>query len=226
MEMKVANAEKYACWDLDRTLGNFENTERHQTRYGRSVATGFSIKTGIKELLNELSERSFTHYVTTSATMEYAIDALNSSGLEKYFRGVFDRHDVAMYDHGKCYKPVIKDIGIDEGMAPGRMIVIGDLPSDIPIDVNDMVFIEYAGCWKAHSSIIKDIIDTILKESRGSFSYGFKKLYDMADKKTGRRFINLPDGTYFELEYRESTNDGKTFNVPTITSIETPKRIF
>src|SRR3989344_2948846 len=206
MEMKFANAEKYICWDLDETLGFFK------TVYGEN----FLIKPGIKNLLEELSKLSFTHYVTTAATRNYAEDALQISGLGRHFKKVFDRYDVAMHDNGKCYKPVIKDIGIDEGMAPGRMIVIGDLPSDIPIDVNDVVFIEYAGCWRAHSSIIKDILDAILKESRGSFSYGFKKLYDAADSKMGRKFMNLHDGTYLELEYRESSNEGKKFNVPTI----------
>lgn len=224
--------KKVICWDLDETLGSFRRIGYELA--GKNIPDlekPISLRSGITELLSQLSSEGFLHFVTTSGTSDYAKEALRRTGLIGHFQEVFGRDVVSTddegteYYEGKLYRPVADHIGLSDEQALSNMIVIGDAAGDKPLDLDGLVFVEHRNCHYTDSSVTYRILKKLEELGNGNFKKGFEKMFQdgQLDKKEiqgytfERRRYDIGNGVTLELEFR--SNYGNNV-VPTITNIQ------
>ena len=229
--MSEQEPKRVIAWDLDETLGNFRPIGYEMMgKEMPSFIEPTSIRYGISDLLSELSEAGYRHYVTTSGTGEYAWGALTQTGLIKNFTEVFGREAVSNPYGGKLYRPVIESENMTDDEARSNMIVVGDAPGDIPADVEGLVFVRQDAGHKYDALVVREILVTLLEAGKGSFKTGFEKLYASTTPKYPenpprfqQRLIDLGNGISFEMTYEGGTmlvDENET--VPVIEQIYAP----
>lgn len=219
----------FIFWDLDRTLGNFKGILHEKT--GAAVPEWdqpLSLRYGIRELLAEFSqEAGYAHYVTTSGSVDYAIEALQRTVIAESFQRIFGNDTVGYGFVGKRYKQVANAAGFtNEGDIQANIIVIGDSGTDKPTDIAGLVFLEL-GQASHDALVIREILTTLLDTGDGNFKKGFDALYESTslraneDETQDYRTLDLGNGIQFQLSYRPlmSANKGAK-EVPVITPIE------
>lgn len=161
------------CWDLDETLGNFKPIEE-----GR---TDIILRKGIKEILEEMQQIGIINVLTTTATRRYAKIALDLGGIRPHFEQVFTCEDVMGWS-GKKYGIILPIYDISPENAGHKVMAVGDLTRDRPIDVSDMVFVLDSTFRESRqdTSNLGKIIKQITKRT-GSFKEGFEELYKQAE---------------------------------------------
>ena len=213
--MKESETPRVICWDLDETLGNFrpigyEMMEKELPSFIEPT----SIRYGISDLLTELSEAGYRHYITTSGSYDYAQEVLFRTDLAKNFTGVFGRETISNPYGGKMYQPVIDSENMTRDEARSNMIVVGDAPGDMPTDIEGLVFIHQDAGHKYDALVIREILVALLEAGDGSFKTGFEKLYSTTipqrpdvQKRFQQRVLDLGNGISFEMTYKEKTMD-------------------
>lgn len=154
------------CWDLDLTILDDD---------------GENPKPGIEELLQELADQGFVHYITTSGSTERARNNLQAAGLESYFKKVYGQKEVS-WQGRKFYEKIMSEEKMDEEQAKSNMLVIGDGLWDISQDLQCVFFQQEEG-YRIDSSITRTIINTLLNRGDGDFTKGFESLLNDADAK-------------------------------------------
>src|SRR3989338_5648359 len=137
---------KLICWDLDGTLGSFETVmhevfiEKEEGEQVKPFAS-VSIRKGLKEILENLSQKGFIHYITSNNPMEYITKALDRSNLRHYFQDIFAYDLSKTEEFGKNYKQVAERHNFSDEDARARMVVIGNHSQDQPADLSGVVFV-------------------------------------------------------------------------------------
>ena len=205
------------CWDLDDTLGVFEQLE-YQLQ-GKEVPNGqegIFLRADIRELLKYLSSKGYRHFLTTSAGERYAEEALRISGLNKliaeddiwpndiiYFRHRFGYKTYAEVEESAFFYDKTKKKHSD------LMLVVGDRVNDQPEDLKRLVFIEDINCRTHSAEVLRVIIDGLLKQGKGSFIRGFDRIYGLADNETSR----MPNRSPYprKIDVKKYRNKGVEF---------------
>ena len=218
--------EKAICWDLDDTLGNFK---RLMGLFGHDVPEyeyKLGLKFGIKKLLTELTSKGYKHFVTTSASAEYAKLALEKSNLIDYFEEIFSRSQVSNLDNYKQYMPVANAMGFSVKQAKSNLIIIGNAPLDRPGDLINSVFINHHRGWSIDSYVTGEIIEELIILGQGNFRKGFDKMYKLCEnitKESGNKTYNISQGIDIDLLYDTPGIKNCNLNLlPTITNINAP----
>ena len=192
------------CWDLDNTLGHFDpfsNEMQGRTRWKDDPDAYLTY--GIEDVLAEFSEANgYIAVVTTSARHDYAEYALERAGIRRHFANVYAR-DVMAPDYeathqyvGKQYEDVAwEQIPYDE--YPDRMVVIGDMYEDNPIDMRDLVHI-YSPGYVFDAIVIREALVALLEAGEGSFKKGFDALERSGTKEIMRS--TTPPTIYSHVE--------------------------
>jgi hypothetical protein len=172
---------KVICWDLDYTLGNFDSVsailthnalpERLREQHTIVIKEPITRRHNIQQTLTRLSKAGYQHVITTSATREYAREALRITGLASQFTTIFDRDGTNpnLLTPGKRYLSVIEQLGVKNPRA--NMIVVGDAYGDIPYDTKNMVAIIEEAAYRHDARGVERVI-TALAE-KGGFYKGF-----------------------------------------------------
>lgn len=209
------------CWDLDETLGSFRKIVMPD-----DWETPVSLRYGMADLLKELSDDNYLHFVTTSGSFEYARTVLIRTGLESYFSGVFG-DDLIGSRYGKQYRPVAEKVSFNDGDMVARGIVVGDLGGDQPVDIAGLVFVE-VGNMNLDAVVIKKILSELLDKGNGNFKAGFEMLYSLSQESNpGKRDFSekvykMDSGIILRLEYRNSPliDEPGQESIPVVYGIE------
>lgn len=201
---------KYFCWDLDETLGFFEPVM--YTFFGENKpdhVPDISLRPGILELLSSIKLKNYQNFITTAAGSGYAKEALKQTNIRHFFEEVFYNS----IGHAKRYTPVIEYLGIDVNQARESLIVIGDKATDIPADVDGLVFIHQEEGYRFHADAIESLISELLSRGDGKFNTGFERIKSGIDK--GQPFII--ENYNAQFGYRQlRTGNTNEINIPTI----------
>lgn len=240
------NVGRAICWDLDETVGKFsalrynlrgEADTEEAREYREQIPVG--LRYGIRDLLIELSDAGYSHYITTSSNRPYVVAALEHTNLTSHFRRVFTGKEIGS-QWGKLYRPVIEDLGFSDEEAISRMIVVGDAPGDMPTDINGLVFLQMAAGHETDALVIREVLVKLLEEGEGDFAKGFNKMYgkdervlslDPKSYKSGKSphkrnytKIDLENGIHLTLEYESNpANQGNESLVMPIVYIDAPE---
>ena len=215
---------KVICWDLDDTLGLFKSIQYElEGREYIDDEKPISLRYGIKDLLSNLSDQGYLHFVTTSGTFEYAQEALTRTGLIYYFEGIYGRDTISTDFFSKNYEPVAKQIGFSDEEAISNMIVIGDAPGDKPGDLEGLVFIMQNMCYLTDSYVTAKILETLDELGNGDFNKGFEQMYLNPTSEEFDEKIYDIDDIQLVLDYtsKGAANEDKV--VPRIRIIESEK---
>ncbi len=175
---------KNIFWDMDGTLGFFEQIYywMNNLQPPEYMLKSINIREGIEGLLEELNNKGFHQYVTTSAAEDYATEVMNRTNLNKYFKKIYAREQISgIYSNPKKYDKVITENNITN--ASSDVLIIGNSLSDIPRPHNNIVSIIDLNSWVHNSELAKNIIDLLMKNGDGDFNKGFFKLYETAEKE-------------------------------------------
>jgi len=213
------------CWDLDETLGGFRCYDSSYD--GLDLPVG--VRHGAFDCLIRLRGKGFRHVITTSASRDYAELVLERTGLDVHMSAVFHRGIVSRQLWGKCYRPVLEHFSIREADAYHSMIVIGDRPTDRPIDIN-LVFVEQDRGYVYDSALLERTIELLMEGGAGSFARGFDFVFqnaragDWPDHR-GRAFP-LGDGAVLVPDYRSNTESGGlgTNVIPALRLVPSPSQ--
>jgi hypothetical protein len=213
---------KINCWDLDKTIGDFETVANWFAEGKPKEYEGeITLRPNIESVLKEFNKTKFLNILTTGGIGSYARFALKYSNLRKYFDQVFGREKIAAeietelgYKTEKWYVPVALHYGYKEDLdslkhtLPSNILVIGNDMCDLPVDV-DLVAILFQ-FLETDSKVILPIVNKLHTEGSGNFSLGFMNLLEKSmctqkieeNKKviTGRIEV---DNIKLELNYEE-----------------------
>jgi hypothetical protein len=215
--------ERVICWDMDNTLGNFwqihyrsllEGSQRREAQAMINNLGPLSVRDGIPDLLGDLSERGYRHYLTTRATADVAIESLTKAGLKDYFDDIFYDRLICPSGRGKDYRPVIQAVGFNYEQAARRMLVIGDSPSDQP-EIPNLVFIKQIDGLVYHATSLAQTIEFLEDQHSRSFNAAFMKVWKKSnilqpDWENSPRAFELERGLVLVLE------DEKEFSRPAL----------
>lgn len=216
------NAEsKYLFWDLEETVGKFEATKYLLTQDNRLSPMRADVKReGIEKLLTELLGRNYKHILTTGLATDLGEQILQKAGLVSYFQHIFGQEKVTTDIPGKCYRPVIEDLGIDEGTALRRCLVIGDLDGDCPVDNLPLVFLREPQGVSNGIEPLKSVIHLLEITNPNDFSQAFTTIFTNAPESPGSSFFwrrIVTDSAECLLEHNPLPQiDERTVSVPKI----------
>lgn len=212
---------KIACWDFDEMLGTFAGFPhllRHES-IPEFIFVTPGMRYGMKEALEALKD--YDHVVTTSTSLneESVQQILNAGGIAHCFADI-TRVVQGTTRFGKCYLPVARKFGLSEEEARARMIAIGNLPGDQPIDLEGMVFIHQHQAHKYDAAVIRIILEQLNAVGDGNFAQAFERLWQGAISTQGR--VDLGERIAAKLEYRTDSFIAPVIagGAPTIGDIE------
>ncbi len=159
---------RVVCWDLDETVADARDYDRMR------------LKRGLVPLLEKLREKGVLNTITTSASLEHSFRVLEYFRILPLFEGIFAGNEICDEMMNKHYKNVAGWFDIQPKDAPHRMLVIGNLRSDAPTDM-DLPFILHPSCSSCHA----DVLDTLLSEMMelsDSWISAFRRLRFRNDK--------------------------------------------
>jgi hypothetical protein len=81
---------------------------------------------------------------------------------------------------GKLYRPVAQAHGLADADASARLIVIGDLADDEPVDLAGVVLIRQPNGHRQDPRVVEDLIVRLHAAGVGSFHAGFQALHASA----------------------------------------------
>jgi hypothetical protein len=217
---------KIICWDLDETLGFFREiiSIRDKQTFPDPDDT-YILRKDILKVLNRLMDKGYHHVVTSSAKRRYTEGVLQAVCLDAYFDGVFGRKDVTDGMWGKKYLPVAEASGINDSQARAGMLVIANLGSDEPMDI-DIVFIHDERPIETSAYAYEIIADSLWAAGKNSFRLGFEKFFNSGmkisclDKDFDFMLVstNIAPGLVVNMGYKNSPcTEG--LKIPTIMNI-------
>src|SRR3989344_7027171 len=163
---------KVLCWDLDDTLGTFDAVAYEKDRsYDLFVKPPIKVVYGMKDLLKTLSSLGYVNFVATNSVRSYAEEALNRAGIREYFSQIFDRFQVRDF-YGKIYGPVLRRVDFSDEDARRNMVIIGNNPTDQPVDIDGIVFIQDDSYVNFDAAITGKLIDELGRCQNGNFNEG------------------------------------------------------
>ncbi|UCD57709.1 MAG: hypothetical protein JSV16_00965 [Candidatus Hydrogenedentota bacterium] len=185
---------KIISWDLDETLGFFRDIVSARSGHRHpDPEDAYSLRKDIIRTLNQLVNKSYRHVVTSSAKLDYSEKVLQAVCLDAYFDHVFGRDKVTDGIWGKKYLPVAELYQLDELEARSHMLVIANMASDEPIDL-DIVFIHDQRGLEESALVYETIAETLWTRGEGSFRRGFEAFFE-----TGKRISCLDKDFDFML---------------------------
>lgn len=185
---------KIICWDLDETLGFFRDIVSVKNKQEfPDPDDSYILRTDILKTLNRLMDKGYRHIVTSSAKLRYTRQIIGAVCLDAYFDHLFGRKDVTDGMWGKKYIPAADFYGINEFQARASMLVIANMASDEPIDV-DIVFVHDERPLETSALAYETIAETLWSLGNESFRRGFDKLFE-----TGARTACLDKDFDFTL---------------------------
>lgn len=203
---------KTIFWDMDRTLGVFDHISREmQNRTDVDDLPPFGLRSGIEELLAELSSKGYTQYITSSATGDYVAEALKRTGINKYFDKIYSRENIGGAYSPKNYKKILDEMDMLTFTAGDNIIIIGDKGGDVPNNMDNIVTILDSVHFLRDASLTKIMINMLEENGQDSFHKGFMKLYDTSKnmskeydflKPVGK--LILDNDTILHLKFMES----------------------
>jgi NLI interacting factor-like phosphatase len=156
-------------WDLDGTLGEFAELERHP---GSQRPVRLQVRPGIEEALRRLSAAGFVHTVLTVAMKRYADIVLHGTGLAGYFARVEGRGERPKGDA----TGIAAAFGIPEKERPHRMLFVGDrLMFDQPADPHIVFHLELFALTRAAEDFAR-LVEHLRGLGGGSLRRGFDHL--------------------------------------------------
>ena len=190
---------KVICWDLDNTLGEFSDIlsemsiEREMGRHVNPFAS-VSLRKGIRETLEILSQKGFVHYVTSNNPIEYINKAVERAGLKSYFKDTFAYDPVKHAGFGKLYRQVAERHNFNDEDARARMVIIGDASQDQPADLSGVVFLHDPSGPYTPSEVLQQAIYRLLEAGNNNFNAGFDALHGNS--------LSLSDGINLRFDYK------------------------
>jgi hypothetical protein len=121
--------------------------------------------------------------------------------LDAYFDHIFGRNTVTDGVWGKKYLPAAEHYGLSPEKAPDTMLIIANMASDEPIDV-DLVFVHDKRPLDESALIYETIAQALWAKGDGSFKRGFDAIFE-----TGRKTVCLDKDFNFTLVSTELTED-------------------
>jgi len=196
---------KVICWDLDDTLGFFRTTY-------------LGIRRGIRETLQNLSDKGFIQYITSASHEEYIEGAVERAGLTQYFEGLFGpRYLQGEGGLGKRYRPIANRHNFSDEQASSSMIVIGNGGIlDAPADIGGVVFIHDPNGPYTPSEVLEQSIHRLLEAGNNDFNAGFVALHGKS--------LDLVDGIKLKLDYKPNYTQPDIV-VPTV-SVEVDGKLY
>lgn len=190
-----------ACIDLDQTLTGYDG----------------QLRPGAEEVLGRFQRGGIANVLTTAGKGFHLRNVFASTGIERYFAGVFDGDtiDVGM---GKLYGPVAKALGHSSQEAPHKMIVTGDQETDQPADL-PLVFIYHPAGFRHDASLLERIIQGLRQLGNDSFIEGFNAIKRRQNRSLRGNTLDLRtvgigsrhDGEILAtLSFEDPTLGGKT----------------
>lgn len=156
-------------WDLDRTLGVFDGLERLRTLTDRIEV---SLRAGIGDALDRLSEEGFSHTVLTLATPDYAELALRGTGLRHHFLEVACQGQRAKGDA----EGIARTLGMELEALPARMLFVGDhVLFDAPQDSRVVFHLEPYALRRPAARLVELVLE-LREAGEGSLRAGFEAM--------------------------------------------------
>ena len=185
--------DRVVCWDFDLTLGLFDSGDE-SLEDSDLEKPDFRLRKGLEGSLKRMGDRGYRHFITTTRHNTQIVgDILKTAGVGNYFEGIFGR-DSIFRGNGKLYCPVAdhEKVKISRGEIPSKMIVVGDMEHDRPIDVSDLLFVYQPEGYKYDSVVVERAIYFL--DSPGGFNGRFTDLVWKGDNEPkGFRKFNVGD---------------------------------
>ena len=172
------------CWDLDETLGFFRDivSVRNKETFPDPDDI-YVLRLDILKTLNRFMDKGYRHVVTSSAKLRYTEGIIEAVCLDTYFDCIFGRNDLVEGIWGKKYAPAADFFGIDEIDAGSNMLVIANLASDEPTDL-DIVFLHDERELEASALVYETIAEALWSAGENDFRRGFEKFYAEGNRAT------------------------------------------
>lgn len=194
-------SERAVCYDLHHTILDRE----------------LNLRAGVDGLLAKLQHTGTANVLTTTGGGPHLQEVFLNTGIRDYFEEVFEgpQIDVGM---GKLYEPAAQGLGITSSDAPNKMVVTGDLESDQPADIDNLVFVQDPSGYKHDASLLERILQQLWSSGRGSFIEGFERIEKRQNTPFKRRLFDSEeigvgtrlDGDIFvTLSFQDPTEGGK-----------------
>lgn len=162
----MAQAPWVLVWDLDLTLGSFDElTLRRRPRGAVTV----KLRSGLEDALGRLSGEGFVHTVLTVATPAYAEAALRGAGLRVYFHEVAGRGQRSKGDAAG----IATALGVPAEERAAKMLFVGDHPIYDPPADPDVVFHLETHALERSAALVADLALELREQGRGSLRRGF-----------------------------------------------------
>ncbi len=221
-------------WDLDYTLGNFlpiaANRRGITTTYDKELAHQ-SLRPGVIPFLERLCNQNCRNFILTQGSTAYALEVLATTGLTKYFEGIFEGKQINV-GRGRRLGPLIKSVGLTAEEAQSQVLMIGDTRDDQPADISGIVFLFQPGGFKQDAAILDMISNRLDQEGEESFNRGFFSLYTRAhlvpDSPSSLRYYSINSAIKLLLEEQTTvyqavtSNDRKVTTVPVLWPLNRP----
>lgn len=165
---------KYICWDLDQTLGNFLPSQAaYNHRSAAAAGHERGLRPGMREFLETSVKNNVYHFITIGGeNKEHAREVLEINSISSYFTAIFAGKDIDA-GFGKRYKPVLDYLGIPAEQAKSDLVVTGDLTSDQPVDLDNVVFIWHPGAFRYPASHFVNVFNMLVSAGEGNIHLGF-----------------------------------------------------
>ena len=172
------------CWDLDLTLGIFDDKEKkayHKPKYFSYVELVGSkpqydlVKPKIRQVLKSLSEQGFQHHVTSFSIQGLVKEYVDRVGLTDYFSGLWGREKLSNDMTGeKDYQKLFESQGYSVPEAQDKSIIISNGASDFCSTVPGIVSMVNQNAFRTNAKVEVDVLEHLRKIGEGSFYRGFQ----------------------------------------------------
>lgn len=221
-------------WDLDYTLGNFlpiaANRRGLPAAYDEELSHQ-CLRKGVTQFLERLCNQNCRNFILTQGSTTYALEVLATTGLNRYFEGIFEGKQIDMV-RGKLIGPLIRSVSLTVDEAQSQLLMIGDTRDDQPADISGVVFLFQPGGFKYDATILDTVTNRLYQEGEGSFNRGFSSLYtksqSLHDLPPSLRFFALNNSIRLLLDqqttfYPPGLYDSRVTTVPILWVQADPK---
>lgn len=173
--MSIGQEIKAVCFDLDHTLGQFPTLLEDLPDEDAVPKGSYSstLREGVPPLLEWTQRQGFLNFLTTTRSLAKASEVLKRTEIADYFEAIYEgaQIDVAF---GKQYLPIAERMGFSPQEAQKRMVAVGDLRSDQPVDL-EIVFICQPGGFQYNTESLQVTIETLLTLGNKDLYRGFQR---------------------------------------------------